>query len=158
MDLKPSDRHLPFMVIGGFPLPETKRDAMEGATAVVHLRGHGATSAEIQLTKYSLGSWVARILRYVFGWIAATLVTLVITFDPFVASFPFVIGLGFIYHTVRGRYHVHHFRGVCPRCGQEIEVRSGSKIPIPYGLDCFNCHHEPELRLIGRASEASVSG
>jgi hypothetical protein len=121
---------------------------MEDAAAVVHLRGHGMRPAEIQVTKYSRVAWLGRIVRYVFGWVAATLGTLVITFDPFVASFPLVIGLGLIYQTVRGRYHVHRFRGACPRCGQEIEIRAGSKIPIPYGLDCFSCHHEPELRLI----------
>jgi hypothetical protein len=120
---------------------------MEATTAVVHLRGHGARPAKLEFTRYSPLQWLARVLRYLVGWVVATAATLVITFDPFVASFPFVIGIGYLHHTIRGRYHVHAFEGVCPRCDQALRVRAGSKIPLPYPLVCYNCHHEPELRL-----------
>jgi hypothetical protein len=54
-----------------------------------------------------LHSTAAPPARYVVGWLASTWVTLVFTFDPFVASFPFVIGLGL----------------VCYACHHEPELR-----------------------------------
>jgi hypothetical protein len=118
------------------------------APAVVHLRGHGATPAHLEVSRYSPLAWAARVLRYSVGWVGATLATLVITFDPFVASFPFVIGLGYLYRTVLGRYHVRAFQGSCPRCAKPLTLEAGSKIPLPYHLVCYACHHEPELRLL----------
>lgn len=117
--------------------------------AVVHLRGHAATPAHLDVERFPLLAWVARIVRYVVGWLGTTWLTLVLTFDPFVASFPFVIGMGLVYRTVRGRYRVNAFRGVCPRCSTELKLDPGSKIPLPYPLVCYACHHEPELR-VGR--------
>jgi len=124
------------------------RNEMSITTAVIHLRGHGTTAAEVEITRYSPLVWLGRVLGYVAAWIGGTFATLVITFDPFVASFPLVIGLGYSYQAVRGRYRVDHFEGACPRCHEHIRVRPGSRIPIPHSLVCFNCHHEPELRLV----------
>lgn len=118
------------------------------ASAIVHLRGHHATPAHLEVTRYPALAWIGRIIRYTLGWLGSTSATLVLTFDPFVASFPFVIGLGLLYRTVRGRYRVDSFHGVCPRCSQELKLEAGSKIPLPYPVVCYNCHHEPELRLV----------
>ena len=121
------------------------------ATAVIHLRGHGSTPAVLSVSRYSAVAWIVRIARYVAGWLGVSTATLIITFDPFVASFPFVIGLGYVYRTVRGRYHVRHFEGRCPRCATTLALKPGSKIPLPYDLVCYSCHHEPELRLAPHA-------
>jgi hypothetical protein len=129
---------------------------MSQPIAVVHLRGHGSTPADLEVTRYSPVAWIGRILRYVVAWLVVSALTLVITFDPFVASFPFVIGGGYVYHTIRGRFHVHRFSGKCPRCSNGLELKRGSKIPLPYPLNCFNCHHEPELRLTGAGPAGSV--
>jgi len=115
--------------------------------AVVHLRGHAPRPAHLEVGRFPLLAWLARVARYAAGWLGGTWFILAITFDPFVASFPFVIGLGFLVRTVRGRYHVHAFRGECPRCSTALELPSGSKIPLPYPLVCLSCHHEPELRV-----------
>lgn len=115
--------------------------------AVVHLRGHEPTPAHLEVGRFPLLAWLGRVARYAVGWLGSSWFILVITFDPFVASFPFVIGLGFLVRSIRGRYRVHAFRGVCPRCSKELELAPGSKIPLPYPLVCLGCHHEPELRL-----------
>ena len=115
--------------------------------AVVHLRGHSPTPAHLEVGRFPFLAWVGRIARYTVGWLGSSWLTLVLTFDPFVASFPFVIGGGLLYRTVRGRYRVYAFRGVCPRCSGELELKPGSKIPLPYPFVCYRCHHEPELRL-----------
>lgn len=127
-------------------------DTGHAAAAVVHLRGHGSRPAELRVTRYATAAWLGRILRYAAAWLGITALTLVITFDPFVASFPFVIGAGYLYRTIRGRYRVHLFRGECPRCGGGLDLKPGSKIPLPYPMVCYACHHEPELRLLGRAA------
>ena len=116
-------------------------------SAVVHLRGHTATPAYLEVTRFPVLAWIGRIILHILGWLASTWTTLVLTFDPFVASFPFVIGMGLVYRTARGRYQVHAFQGVCPRCSGELQLKPGSKIPLPYPVVCYGCHHEPELRV-----------
>lgn len=127
------------MTVGGSP----------ALAAVVHLRGHVATPAHLEVSRFPRLAWLARIARYAVGWLGTTWLTLVLTFDPFVASFPFVIGLGLVYRAVRGRYRVNAFHGVCPRCATTLELEPGTKIPLPYPLVCYSCHHEPELRVAG---------
>lgn len=122
---------------------------MQSHSGVVRLRGYGSRPADLRLHRYPLLAWVARVTVFGAGWLAATVAMLVLTFDPFIASFPFVIGMGLVYRAVRGRYRVEWFRGHCPGCEGELSMKAGSKIAIPHHLVCFNCHHEPEL-LLGR--------
>lgn len=117
--------------------------------AIVHLRGHAPTVAHLEFTRYGTAAWIGRIAGRVAGWLVSSAATLVVTFDPFVASFPFVIGLGLVYRAVRGRYRVHRFHGICPRCAGALSVKPGSSIPLPYPLVCYGCHHEGELRQAG---------
>lgn len=115
--------------------------------AIVHLGGHAATPAVLEVTRFRTLGWFGRVLGHVVLWLGGSWLTLAITFDPFVASFPFVIGLGYLYRTIRGRYRVHRFEGTCPRCEGALTLERGSKIPLPYGLVCYRCHHESELRV-----------
>lgn len=115
------------------------------ATAVVRLRGHGSVPARVEVTRFSTLAWIGRVLLFILCWLGGSWLTLVLTFDPFVASFPFVLGMGLVYRGVRGRYTVHAFQGVCPRCREALRIEPGSKIPLPYPMTCFSCHHEPEL-------------
>lgn len=117
----------------------------EGHNAVVRLRGHQARNAHLEVSRYPTLAWLARIVLYLFFWIAGTWAVLVFTFDPFVASFPFVLGIGLVYHGIKGRYQVRSFRGECPRCDAELKLDAGSKINLPHPMVCYACHHEPEL-------------
>lgn len=121
------------------------RERPVAAGVVVRLRGHGTAPAELRATRYPPGAWLARVLLFAVAGIAGTALTLVFTFDPFVASFPFVLGIGLVYHGIRGRYRVDAFRGSCPRCKRELRIRPGSKISLPHPMTCYECHHEPEL-------------
>jgi hypothetical protein len=116
---------------------------MRGAT--VRLRGHQSRAAHLDIVSYPVWAWVCRLLALSVLWLGSTALTLLVTFDPFVASFPFVIGLGFVYRAWNARYRVNSFRGHCPRCENELTIRPGSKIDLPHPLVCYSCHHEPEL-------------
>lgn len=120
---------------------------MNSSTGVIRLRGYGTRQALVELHRYPAWAWIGRVLLFTAGWLGATLCILVFTFDPFIASFPFVIGLGMVYQAVRGRYRVSAFEGACPGCGCELRVKPGSKIHLPHPLVCYHCHHEPELLL-----------
>ena len=115
------------------------------APARITLFGHQSRPAHLEVVVYPAWARFARTAGYFLLWIVATILTLVFTFDPFVGSFPFVIGAWLVYRSWKGRYHVKFFRGACPRCDQDIPVRTGSKIDLPCSLVCYNCHFEPEL-------------
>lgn len=109
------------------------------------LRSHGSLPAEVEVVKYPRTRWALRTLGYVVLWVGWTVGTLLFTFDPFVASFPFVIGAALAYRSWKGGYQIRAFQGHGPRCENELTIKPGSKIDLPHPLVCYNCHHEPEL-------------
>jgi hypothetical protein len=113
--------------------------------ARIHLFGHPSKPAHLEVAVYPGWARLARTIGFLLAWIVGSTLTLVFTFDPFVASFPFTIGGWLVYRSWRGRYRVHAFRGACPRCDQQLAVPPGSKIDLPYSLVCYQCHFEPEL-------------
>jgi len=115
--------------------------------ATLRIWGHERVAARLDVERYPVWAWVARVVGHACAWIGGTLATLIFTFDPFIACFPFAIGLGLLYRAVRGRYRVCAFSGECPRCRNTLHLKSGSKIDLPHRLDCFHCHFEPELHL-----------
>lgn len=117
-------------------------------TAVVRLRGHGAVPAHLDAARYPLWAWMARVVAFTLCWLVGSWLTLVLTFDPFVASF--VLGMGMVWRGIRGRYAVRAFQGACPRCRHPLEIRPGSKISLPFPMTCYSCHHEPELLVLPR--------
>jgi hypothetical protein len=121
--------------------------ATSPSTATLHIWGHQRVPARLDVERYPLWAWIARIACFAAAWIVTSVLTLVITFDPFIASFPFAIGLGLVYRAIRGRYRVREFAGTCPRCESALELKPGSKINLPHRMDCFRCHFEPELHL-----------
>ncbi len=117
----------------------------EAGTAVIHLRGHGAVPAHLEVSRYPAPAWLGRIALFLVCWLGGSWLTLAFTFDPFVACFPFVLGMALVHHGVRGRYTVLSFHGACPRCGEALTLKRGSKIGLPHPMTCYACHHEPEL-------------
>jgi hypothetical protein len=116
-------------------------------TATIRLSGHPPVGAELAVRRYPTWAWIGRVITFALAWVASTVVTLVLTFDPFVASFPGVLGMGLVYRGVRGRYRVDHFEGACPRCTGPLRLEPGSKIGLPHRFDCYGCHFTPELHL-----------
>lgn len=120
----------------------------EGApipSARILLGGHTTRPAHLEAVRYPFWARTLRTLAHAVAWVGSTWLTLVFTFDPFVASFPFVLGGAFTWRSWKGRFRVAAFRGECPRCRRELELREGSKIDLPHSMTCYNCHHEPEL-------------
>jgi hypothetical protein len=117
------------------------------ARATLRIWGHTRVEAKLEVERYPFWAWIGRVALFAVIWIVGTFLTLVLTFDPFVASFPFVLGIGLVYRGIRGRYKVRAFSGVCPRCRNTLDLKPGSKINLPHRLDCFKCHFEPELHL-----------
>jgi len=99
------------------------------ATAFVSLRGYGSVPAHLEVSRFPLLAWMARVVFFCVCWVGGTL------------------GLGLVYGGVRGRYRVHAFWGVCPSCREPLQLREGSKISLPHPMNCYVCHHEPELIL-----------
>jgi hypothetical protein len=113
--------------------------------ARIVLGGHPSRPARLVARRYPGWARLARTLAFVVLWIASTVGTLVFTFDPFVASLPFLMGISFVYRSWKGRFRVEEFEAACPRCGEELKLEPGSKIDLPHPLVCYSCHHEPEL-------------
>ncbi len=55
------------------------------------------------------------------------------------------------------RYRVRWFAGRCPRCGRDLKLPRGSRINLPYRLDCFGCHFEPQLETYTEAAEERLA-
>ncbi len=123
----------------------SRAEAMPVPTAQVVLGGHQGRPARLEVMRYSHGWRFARTVAAVLAWWGSTVATLVFTFDPFVASFPLLLGCGMVWKSWRGRFRVEAFDGACPRCETRLEVKSGSRISLPHPLVCYHCHHEPVL-------------
>jgi hypothetical protein len=117
-------------------------------TAWLVLAGHPDAPAHLGVVHYSRLARLYRTAWYAFLWIFSTIATFFVTiFDPFMTSMPLFVGAVMTYRSWRGRYRVTEFRGACPRCGQKLDLKTGSKIGTPHHLVCYHCHHEPDLYL-----------
>jgi hypothetical protein len=117
----------------------TMRDAR------IELGGHDARPARVEVEAFTVLSRATRTVLWGMTWVGGTLATLVFTFDPFVASFPFVLGGAFTWKAFRNRFRVRAFAGECPRCLTPLTLEPGSAISLPAALVCYHCHHEPRL-------------
>jgi hypothetical protein len=124
---------------------EMSARAMEVGTAWVVLGGHAPRRAELEVTRLPLLAWAGRTAAYGVGWAGATLATFVLTFDPFITALPFFMIGTLAWRSLRGRWRVRSFRGVCPRCEHPLRVEPGTAIDLPHPLVCYHCHHEPRL-------------
>ena len=114
-------------------------------SARIVLFGYPSNPAHLEVIAYPGWARLVRTAGAVAVWFASTALAVVLTFDPFIASFPFAIGAWTTYRNWRGRYRVQAFHAACPRCARALEVKPGSKIDLPHSLVCYGCHFEPEL-------------
>lgn len=114
--------------------------------AWIVLPGHRDVHASVDVLPCTAGARIARTLMLAALWSGTTAAMFFITiFDPFMTSMPALVGIMAVYRSWKGRYRVRSFRGGCPRCGTELQVKRGSRISVPHPLVCYACHHEPEL-------------
>ncbi|HEX9935640.1 MAG TPA: hypothetical protein VGB15_00905 [Longimicrobium sp.] len=121
----------------------------EGQAAVgarIVLPGHADTVAKVEVREVTFGGRVTRTLGQAALWGTITTATFLITmFDPFMTSLPALVGAMAVYRSWKGRFQVRSFRGGCPRCGTEIQLKPDSRVAAPHPLVCYSCHHEPQL-------------
>jgi hypothetical protein len=114
--------------------------------AWIVLAGHRDAPARLSVERYSNVARIYRTVMYGLLWIGSSVGMLFITiFDPFMTCMPFFVGAVMTYRSWRGRFKVTEFRGACPRCGEPLTLKLGSKIGSPHQLVCYSCHHEPHL-------------
>lgn len=112
------------------------------------LFGYPAVAARARLRERSRGERVRRAALYGGG---------LLLFTPVVALIPphapWVLGaLGFGAYLarshLRGTYEVLELHAVCPACGQVLELKPGTRLRLPHGVTCFNCHRESILEQV----------
>jgi hypothetical protein len=59
----------------------------------------------------------------------------------------FLGGAYMAFRSWTGRYAIHSFAGICPRCGSALSLGRERTIDLPHTLTCFNCHFEPQLEV-----------
>lgn len=124
-----------------------EREAAVGARIV--LPGHEDTVARVDVDEVSFGARVTRTMVMAAVWATITTATFLITmFDPFMTSLPALVGTMAVYRGWKGRFQVRSFRGGCPRCGADIQLKPNSRVSVPHPLVCYACHHEPKLVLV----------
>jgi hypothetical protein len=111
------------------------------------LRAHPPAPARVELVHRRLAS---RVLRTGFWlalcWGAVPFLLWVPPHYPWATS-AFLIGGYLAYRSWTGRYAVHSFAGVCPRCGSPLSIGLDRTIDLPHTLTCFSCHFEPRLEV-----------
>lgn len=126
-------------------MPEGSSTPAAIPSARIVLGGHPTRPARLVARRYPVWARMVRTLAFVVLWVGSTAGTLIFTFDPFVATFPFAIGVSFVYKSWKGRFRVEDFEAACPRCGEGLLLKPGSRISLPHPMVCYSCHHEPEL-------------
>jgi hypothetical protein len=115
--------------------------------ALVTLRAHRPAPAQIDLVYRPAPGRLARtLLRLLLCWGAIPLLVWVPPGYPWIVG-AFVAGIYLAYGSWTGRYLVHSFAGICPRCGHPLSLGVDRAISLPHTLTCFHCHFEPRLEV-----------
>jgi len=131
-------------------MPASSSSAPE---AWIRLRGHEALAATAELIYQNPRTRMTRATLILLGcWIIAPIAFIVPPHIPW-AVLAFGGGLYLAVRQWRGEYLVNAFSGECPRCHAALRLAPGTKIRLPYAIDCFQCHHEPVLE-IGPVAES----
>jgi len=121
-------------------IPQTPR-------AFLTLRAHRPSPARVELTvRPRLRRFVTTCAWLALCWGSIPLLLWIPPHYPWVAL-AFLIGAYLAFRNWTGRYKVHSFAGICPRCGAGISMSGERKLDLPHTLTCFHCHFEPRLEI-----------
>lgn len=126
-------------------------NAVTSPTASLRLRGHEPKPATIQIEKRPRQSRMTKSILSLLGFLI--LAPIVFFIPPHIPWAVLAVCAGFYlaYRQWTGEYIVHQFSGECPRCGNNLEIKPGTKIKLPLEMDCYECHHKPALQVDGAA-------
>lgn len=90
------------------------------------------------------------------GLLLAPVVGMVPPHAPWVAG---VLGVGIFLGLRKWREHftVASIQGRCPKCGETLQVRSGTPMRDTLSITCDACHHDSQLQ-VDLPADASSSG
>jgi hypothetical protein len=60
------------------------------------------------------------------------------------------VGVYLIYREATTRYVVQSFDGTCPRCGDALLLKRGSRLTSARSVPCYGCHFHPTIEITGR--------
>lgn len=121
--------------------------AEQAPIALVTLPAYQPAPARAELVYQPVPGRVLRILAYLaLFWGALPFLAWVPPHLPWVAT-SFVVGLFLARRRWKGRYRVHSFAGICPRCGASLSMGIDHLISLPHTLTCYHCHFEPRLEV-----------
>jgi hypothetical protein len=124
------------------PAPNTR-------SARVRLADYPPTPADLRVTHR--GAW-SRALRAIVVALLVPPVALVAFLIPphgetlFLAVFG---GLYLVYREATTRYVIGSFSGSCPRCGEGLSLRKGSRLTAARSVPCYGCHFHPVIEVSG---------
>jgi hypothetical protein len=119
----------------------------EAPLALVTLRAYRPAPAHIDLVyQPATGRLLRTLARLLVCWAPIPLLLWVPPVYPWVAL-AFGAGIYLAHRAWTGRYLVHSFAGICPRCGHALSLGVDHAIDLPHTLTCFHCHFEPQLEV-----------
>lgn len=115
--------------------------------AQLTLRAHRPSPARVELVRNSRARRLTRMLLWlVVCWGVAPLVLWIPPHYPWFTA-ALLLGAYLGHRSWKGRYTVHSFAGICPRCGAAVSLGPERTFDFPFTLTCFSCHFEPRLHV-----------
>ncbi|MEX2582704.1 MAG: hypothetical protein WD766_05500 [Gemmatimonadota bacterium] len=111
------------------------------------LRAHNRAPARVELVYRPASRRMLRTVLWLIAcWGSVPIVLWIPPHYPWAAA-ALVAGAYLAYRDWTGRYAIHSFAGICPRCGSPLSFGVERKVDLPHTLTCFSCHFEPRLEV-----------
>jgi hypothetical protein len=116
-------------------------------SAHLTLRAHQPAPARVELAYKPVAGRLTKTIGWlILCWGSMPLLLWVPPHYPWV-TIAFLGGAYLAYRSWTGRYAVHSFAGICPRCGAPLSLGTERTIDLPHTITCFTCHFEPKLEV-----------
>ena len=121
-----------------------------GVTARVRLADYAPTRAELRIVGRTRFARMMRASLVAIGVPPVALVAFLI--PPHGETLFLAVGVGayLVYREATTRYVVHSFDGTCPRCGNVLRLKRGSRLTSARSVPCYGCHFHPTIEITGR--------
>lgn len=121
-------------------------DPAPSHNARLTLPGHPTVPAHLEATARPARARAIRaIVSLAVCWALIPVVLFIPPHIPWVLA-AFSGGIYLAYTFWNGELIVSSFQGSCPRCGNPLSIKPGSKIKLPHRMTCYQCHQQPTLQ------------